>query len=322
MANLKYSLIGVRGREMKLYDTKVIITTKVTAGSLLTGNITDGEKTIFLCDVVGVQYKNSSALVGYLQFETPSSQMNNKSDNMFSENTFTFEEGKNGVTNHQMQKVYEYVVDRIEELKYGKVASVVASMPDEQELRRQAEIKLQAEKEYQEKQLRQQQQEEKEQQEKLHKQQRMEAYWAEHAEEKAELEAKRIALPIKIKELYAECKEKQLEKESADSWKAPTPPATAKLQILQREINEMKSQMAELGRFKAKEKEALTKQIEAKEKEIANLKEKIEKEKKEMLERNKRRIQELNDAIPALKAAIADCEKQLAEAENELTKER
>lgn len=44
--------------------------------------------------------------------------MNNKSDNMFSENTFTFEDGKNGVTNRLMCQVYEYVVDRIEALKY------------------------------------------------------------------------------------------------------------------------------------------------------------------------------------------------------------
>ena len=122
MAQLIYELIGVRGREMKLYDTKCVITTKKTAGSLLTGNFTDGEKTIFLCDVVGVQFKESGGLIGYLQFETPSMQMNNKSDNMFSENTFTFEHGKNGVTNALMQKVYQYVVDRVEEIKYGKIA--------------------------------------------------------------------------------------------------------------------------------------------------------------------------------------------------------
>ena len=124
MAQLIYELIGVRGREMKLYDTKCVITTKKTAGSLLTGNFTDGEKTIFLCDVVGVQFKESGGLIGYLQFETPSMQMNNKADNMFSENTFTFENGKNGVTNALMQQVYQYVVDRVEELKYGKVAPV------------------------------------------------------------------------------------------------------------------------------------------------------------------------------------------------------
>ena len=121
MAKLIYELQGVRGREMKLYDTKCVITTKKTAGSLLTGNFTDGEKTIFLCDVVGIQFKESGGLIGYLQFETSSMQMNNKDNNMFSENTFTFEDGKNGVSNYLMREVYAYVVDRIEELKYGSI---------------------------------------------------------------------------------------------------------------------------------------------------------------------------------------------------------
>ena len=127
MAKLIYHLDGVRGREMKLYDTKCEIITKKTAGSFLTGNFTDGEKTIFLCDVVGVQFKESGGMIGYLQLETPSMQMNNAKDNMFSENTFTFENGKNGLTNQMMRKVYSYVVDRIEELKYGTVPCVNTS---------------------------------------------------------------------------------------------------------------------------------------------------------------------------------------------------
>lgn len=119
MAKLIYELIGVRGRRMKLYDTKCVITTDKTVGSFISGNITDGEKTIFLKDVVGVQLKKSGLLIGYLQFETPSMQMNNQKDNMFSENTFTYENGKNDITNELMDEVYRYVVDRIEELKYG-----------------------------------------------------------------------------------------------------------------------------------------------------------------------------------------------------------
>ena len=119
MAKLICVLEGVRGREMRLYDTKCVINTKKTAGSFITGNFTDGEKTIYLCDVVGVQFKRSGGLIGYLQFETSSMQMNNKDSNMFSENTFTFEEGKNGITNAIMESIYDYVTDRIEELKYG-----------------------------------------------------------------------------------------------------------------------------------------------------------------------------------------------------------
>lgn len=128
MANFICEFEGVRGRNLKLYDTKIIITTKKTAGSLITGNFTDGEKTIYLCDVVGVQFKKSGLAIGYLQFETPSMQMNNKNDNFFSENTFTYEKGKNGITNLLMEKVYSYIVDRIEELKYN--TTIITHIPD------------------------------------------------------------------------------------------------------------------------------------------------------------------------------------------------
>ncbi|MBE6577481.1 MAG: hypothetical protein E7653_05025 [Ruminococcaceae bacterium] len=128
MANFICELEGVRGRNLKLYDTKIVITTKKTVGSFITGNITDGEKTIYLCDIVGIQLKKSGLLIGYLQFETPSLQMNNKNDNMFSENTFTYEEGKNGITNDLIIAIYKFVTDRIEELKYGVI--IINDIPD------------------------------------------------------------------------------------------------------------------------------------------------------------------------------------------------
>ena len=128
MAKFICEFEGVRGRVLKLYDNKCVIVTNQTLGSLISGNITDGEKTIFLCDVVGVQFKKSGALIGYLQLETPSMQMNNQADNMFSENTFTFAHGKNGITNGLMVAVYHFIVDRLEELKFG--TPVIAQVPD------------------------------------------------------------------------------------------------------------------------------------------------------------------------------------------------
>ena len=44
MAQLLYQLEGVRGRSILIYDRKCVISTKVSVGSLLTGNVTDGEK--------------------------------------------------------------------------------------------------------------------------------------------------------------------------------------------------------------------------------------------------------------------------------------
>ena len=126
MAKLLYQLEGVRGRSIAIYDRKCVISTKVSVGSLLTGNVTDGEKTIFYSDIVGVQFKKSGSLIGYLQFETGSVQMNNQNSNMFSENTFTFENGKNGITNEQMENIYHQVCDLIEQIKYGSVTGGVA----------------------------------------------------------------------------------------------------------------------------------------------------------------------------------------------------
>ena len=121
MAQLLYHLEGVRGRSIQIYDRKCVISTKAGVGSLLTGNVTDGEKTIFYKDVVGIQFKKSGGLIGYLQFETGSVQMNNQNSNMFSENTFTFENNKNGLTNEMMESIYHKVCDLIEAIKYGDV---------------------------------------------------------------------------------------------------------------------------------------------------------------------------------------------------------
>jgi hypothetical protein len=119
MAKLLYHLEGVRGRAMWVFDRKCVIATRAGVGSFFTGNVSDGEKTIFYKDVVGIQFKKSGGLIGYLQFETASNQMNNQNSNMFSENTFTFEEGVNGITNDYVASVYRLVCDLIEAVKYG-----------------------------------------------------------------------------------------------------------------------------------------------------------------------------------------------------------
>ena len=111
--DLVYEIQGVRGRSIRVYPYKCIINTSVTAGSLLTNNATDGEKTIYYKDVVGIQYKRSGVTIGYLQFETSSGTMNHDKSNYFSENTFTFESDKDEI----MEEVYEYIIGIFDELK-------------------------------------------------------------------------------------------------------------------------------------------------------------------------------------------------------------
>lgn len=109
---LVYRIIGTRGRILKIYPYKCVISTNVTIGSILTGNSTDGEKTIYFKDCIGVQYKKPGATLGYLQFETATAIMNNDKSNFFNENTFTFE----GMW-EQMDEVYRFVIGLMDEIK-------------------------------------------------------------------------------------------------------------------------------------------------------------------------------------------------------------
>lgn len=113
-----FTLHGNRGRSMTVCKNKCIIKTDVTLGSVITGNATDGEKVIFFKHCAGLQFKESGLTIGYLQFETPSMQMNNQSSNFFSENTFTFDE-TNGISNLMMREVFYYVMELIENCASG-----------------------------------------------------------------------------------------------------------------------------------------------------------------------------------------------------------
>ena len=116
-----YDLTGCRGRAMKVYEDKCIIETKAGIGSFITGNASDGTKTIYDSDVIGVQCKKAGFQIGYLQLETASSTMNNKGDNFFNENSFTFEES----LNYQIDEVTNFIRKKIEETKQQKNAPVV-----------------------------------------------------------------------------------------------------------------------------------------------------------------------------------------------------
>lgn len=122
-----FRIRGARGRVLEVYNNKCIIQTKVTLGSVITGNASDGEKTIFYPDCTAIQFKLSGALIGYLQLETPSMQMNNTKSNFFSENTFTFEGTDK---NELMSEVYYFVSDLVGAAKYGHLDPNQVSIPE------------------------------------------------------------------------------------------------------------------------------------------------------------------------------------------------
>lgn len=112
---LVYSINGVRGRHIDVYEDKVVINTKVTIGSILTHNATDGEKTIYFSDCIGIQFKPSRTTIGYLQIETASSSGNNRGNNFFNENSFTYDTSV--ISNRKMEEVANYVKKQIDIIK-------------------------------------------------------------------------------------------------------------------------------------------------------------------------------------------------------------
>ncbi len=130
MNEVIYAIKGARGRSIKVFEDKVIITVKAGIGSFLTGNVSDGEKTIYYSDVIGVQFKKSGLQLGYLQLETASAQMNNKANNFFTENSFTFD--TTTTTNEKMEEVAGYVKQRVEQIKQQKNNPTASLSPAEE----------------------------------------------------------------------------------------------------------------------------------------------------------------------------------------------
>lgn len=127
-----FHIDGARGREIDIYPNKCVITVNVTVGSMLTNNTTDGEKVIYYCDCIGLQFKKPGLTLGYLQFETASSISNNTSNNFFNENTFTYEETH--INEHCMKIVVDYVKQQIEAIKTLSMYSVADEIRKYKEL--------------------------------------------------------------------------------------------------------------------------------------------------------------------------------------------
>lgn len=134
-----YSIEGVRGRHIDIFENKCTIKIKTTVGSIITGNATDGEKTIYYKDCIGIQFKKAGFTVGYLQFETATGMMNNKNSNFFGENSFTFDTTK--ISNEKMEEVARFVKSKIDEIKTkGNTPTVIQATSSADELKKMKEL--------------------------------------------------------------------------------------------------------------------------------------------------------------------------------------
>lgn len=135
---LVYDLQGVRGRYMKVYDNRAVIGVKAGMGSFITGNVSDGEKTIYYKDCIGIQFKESGVQIGYLQLETASGIMNMKQNNFFNENSFTFDTTVQ--SNDKMHEVADYIRGKVEEAKNGGGQTIVKEVSAADELKKFKEL--------------------------------------------------------------------------------------------------------------------------------------------------------------------------------------
>ena len=115
MDGVVYHIEGARGRVIDVYPNKCVITTRPTLGSLGTGNATDGEKTIYYQDCIGLQVKYPGITLGYIQLETAATTMNNLGSNFFNENSFTFEGSQ--LPSEEARVIVDYIKARLEEIK-------------------------------------------------------------------------------------------------------------------------------------------------------------------------------------------------------------
>ena len=132
-----YSIKGVRGKSLKVFADRVIITVTAGMGAFLTGNLSDGEKTIYYTDCVGLQFKESGMQIGYLQFETAARTMNNSASNFFNENSFTFD--LSSTTNEKMKEVRDYVQTQIKKCK-NTIGQTATSISPAEELKKFKEL--------------------------------------------------------------------------------------------------------------------------------------------------------------------------------------
>ncbi len=133
-----YGIYGIGGRYMEVYEDRVVIVTRLAIESLIFGNATDGEKTIYYVDCNGIQVKQTGIAYGYIQLETASSLMNNLKSNYFNENSFAYD--LTAITPDNINEVVNYIKNRIHEIKTNKGKPIMQTISPADEIKKYKEL--------------------------------------------------------------------------------------------------------------------------------------------------------------------------------------
>lgn len=137
-----YCMVNNSGKILDVYENKVIFTSTHSTSTLVTGalfgtSVTQGEKTIYYKDAIGVQYKPSSVLDGYIQVETAAGGVSSSSSQYCGENAIQFS-GKE--RNAEAEIIVAFIKEKIDELKNIPVGGVVQQISPAEELKKCKEL--------------------------------------------------------------------------------------------------------------------------------------------------------------------------------------
>ena len=139
---VKYCMVNNLGKILDVYDNRVVFTSTHSTSTLLTGvflgnSVTQGEKTIYYKDAIGVQYKPSSVLDGYIQVETAAGGVTSSSSQYGGENAIQFS-GKE--RNAEAEVIVDFIKKQIDEIKNAPSGGVVQQVSPAEELKKFKEL--------------------------------------------------------------------------------------------------------------------------------------------------------------------------------------
>lgn len=123
---VRYCIVNSFGKILDVYDNKVVFTstksTSTVVSSLIFGDsLTQGEKTIYYKDAIGVQFKPATITDGYIQVETAVGGMTSTKSQYSGENSIQF----GSKVNDEAETVTNFIKQKIEEIKNTPVGGTV-----------------------------------------------------------------------------------------------------------------------------------------------------------------------------------------------------
>lgn len=123
---VRYCIVNSFGRILDVYDNKVVFTSTKSTSTVVSGlifgdSLTQGEKTIYYKDAIGVQFKPATITDGYIQVETAVGGMTSTKSQYSGENSIQF----GSKVNDEAETVTNFIKQKIEEIKNTPVGGTV-----------------------------------------------------------------------------------------------------------------------------------------------------------------------------------------------------